>query len=97
MYFNWDNSKTGKLYKILFTPWPLPNERVIWYDVNGKNPPLTISSTWNEEGVRSIDGGGTQKTLDFEFGKWKSGSNDPDLYSLHVTFANGCEVSYNYP
>jgi hypothetical protein len=97
MYFNWDNSKTGKLYKIWFLPRASLDERLIWYDANGENPPLTISSTWNEQGVRTIDGGGTQKTLEFQFGKWKSGSNNPALYSLHVTFDNGCEVSFNYP
>jgi hypothetical protein len=97
IYFNWDASKTGKLYRIWFTPRSIQTKKIIWSDLNGENPPLTISSGWDLEGIRSIDGGGTQKTLGFEFGKWKSGSNNPDLYSLHVTFDNGCEVSSNYP
>jgi hypothetical protein len=97
IYINWPSDKTGKLYRIWFTPRPIQTEKIIWTDLDGENPPLTISSGWNEEGIRSIDGGGAQKTLEFEFGKWKSGSNNPDLYSLHVTFDNGCEVSLQLP
>jgi hypothetical protein len=95
--YEWPHSKTGKLYRIWFTPRPIQTEKIIWSDLNGENPPLTVTSGWNEEGVRSIDGGGTQKLLEFEYGDWKSGSNDPALYKLVVTFDNGCQVAYNYP
>jgi hypothetical protein len=95
--YDWPHNRTGKLYRIWFTPRPIQTEAIIWSDLKGENPPLTVTSGWNEEGVRSIDGGGAQKTLEFEFGDWKSGSNDPALYKLVVTFDNGCQVSYNYP
>ena len=97
IYFNWSFNRTKWLYRIWFTPRPIQTEKIIWSDLGGAREPLTVLDGWNEEGVRSIDGGGTQKMLEFQFDSWKSGSNNPDLYSLHVTFDNGCEVSFNYP
>jgi prepilin-type N-terminal cleavage/methylation domain-containing protein len=62
---------------------------IIW---NGwRWPAPTTIEQWF--GDRTISGGGTQKTLQFKF-RLNAIQNE-DLYSIAVTFDNGCTVSFN--
>jgi len=56
--------------------------------------PTTISSGWiGPESRRTIPGNGTLKTLELRF-RLPAVQNE-DLYSITVTFDNGCTVSFN--
>ncbi len=94
IYINWSGAHTQKLYRVWFTPGSTQSEKIIWSVLGGEWPPQDISTGWNEEGIRSIAGGGALETLEFEFGLWKAGSNNPALYSITVVFTNTCTVSF---
>jgi len=102
----WDitnnGSDTATIVKIYLEKWPDDQYNQNYYldrvEFSGSNiwngwqwpAPANIQEGWL--GDRTISGGGTSKTLQFNF-RWTAVANKA-LYSITVTFDNGCEVSY---
>ena len=84
----------------IYIAWPGANgglalinlgSSLIWL-VPQDPPSATISEPWlPPDGDRTIDGGGTQKTLEFKF---EATASETGLYWITVTFDNECTVSF---
>ena len=102
----WDITNNGSdtvtIVKICLEEWPDDQHNQNYYldrvEFSGSNiwngwqwpAPATIQDGWL--GDRTISGGGASKTLKSNF-RWTAVANKA-LYSITVTFDNGCEVSY---
>jgi len=99
----WDITNNGSDATIvqIHITWPGANKALglitfggsgIWAGLR-EPPSATISEQWEADGDRTIRGGSTTKTLEFEFETPRS--TTPGQYSIRVTFDNGCTVSFN--
>jgi len=90
IYINWPDDHPEQNWALVRIKF---GNRKIW-DGWEWPAPTTISSGWiGPESRRRISGNGTTKTLEFKF--HLSAVQNEDLYSIAVTFDNGCTVSFN--
>jgi len=105
----WDitnsGSDTASIEQIIIE-WPSTNGRLteIWFGTSRifaewRDPPSAtiIKPLWGGEPEdRTIDGDGIPKKLEFRFETTDISENE-DLYSIEITFDNGCIVSFPQP